>query len=85
MVLGFGSTMDAPSPHLVDAPELLYVDMDQLSGAISVDAPDDLPARRSIQAKRFKPWRLSTRCTVEVGRPTMPAIRAGPSLRRRRK
>ena len=39
---------------------------------------------RSRWSRRFSRWRTSTACTVEAGRPTIPAIRAGPSPRRRR-
>ncbi|GHC57793.1 hypothetical protein GCM10010507_38130 [Streptomyces cinnamoneus] len=36
------------------------------------------PVGRSIQASRFRPWRVGIRCTVEVGRPRIGPIRAGP-------
>ena len=39
------------------------------------------PVGRCNQARRFRPRRHSTRCTVEGACPTMPPMRAGPSLR----
>jgi len=63
----------------------LDVDVDEIAGAVGVDAADH-SAGRSIHPRRHvaTPHRRALDRPWEVGMPRMPAMRAGPSLWRRR-
>jgi hypothetical protein len=75
-----GAAVDAVAATIGDAAQLLDIQVDQLAGSLSLIAADHPTGRPVHPGQPTQAMADQHAMTVEAGRPTRGAIRAGPSL-----